>query len=101
MGNPIVGSMFYEIECLATIQEGIQSTPLFTWLNADGNRIVNGDGLTVGSPTASSLSLEFNILRGSDAGRYTCSATLFSLALQEPLTTNSSINLNVQCKQFL
>ncbi len=97
MGNPIAGNM-YDIVCSATILQGILSTPIFTWVDSDGNRVVNGDGTTVGLPTASSLPLEFSILRSSHSGRYTCSVTLFSLALQVPITNTASISLNVQRK---
>lgn len=97
MGSPIAGRM-YNILCSAANLDGIQSTPIFTWLDSNGNRVVNGDGITVGPPAASSLPLEFSILRGSQSGVYTCSVTLFSLALQAPLTTTTSININVQRK---
>ena len=97
VGNPIAGSM-YDIVCSATIRNGILSTPIFTWLDSDNDRVMNGDGITVGPPTANSLPLEFSILRGSHSGRYTCNVTLFSLALQAPITISSSINLNVQRK---
>lgn len=88
----------YDLLCLATIPDGIQSTPVFTWLDSNGNTITNVLGIMVGTATASSLPLEFGILRASHSGRYTCRATLFSLALRAPLSTSTSISLNVQCK---
>ena len=99
-GNQIAGSM-YELECSATIVDGIQSTPIFTWLDSDGNRIMSGNGLVVGPPTANTLPLDFNILTGSHSGTYTCNVTLFSLALQDPITASTSININVQRKSIV
>ncbi len=96
-GSPIAGSI-YDILCRATVMDGIQSTPIFTWLDPDGNRIVNGGNITVGSATATSLPLEFGILRSSYSGEYTCRVTLYSLALQAPLIVNTSIIINVQRK---
>lgn len=97
MGDPIAGNRL-ELLCSATIQNGIRSTPIFTWLDSIGNTIRTADGITVGPPRASSLPLEFSLLRGSHSGNYTCRITLFSLALQAPLTITTSISLNVESK---
>lgn len=99
IGDPLAGKM-YDIECLVTILEGIRSTPILTWLDSDGNRIDSGDGIVVGPPTANSLLLDFNFLEMSHSGKYTCTATLFSLALQVPLTATASIYTNVQRKNL-
>lgn len=97
MGDPIAGNM-YGILCLTTVLDGVQSTPIVTWLDSGGNQIMNGDGIIIGPPTASSLPLEFSLLRGVHSGRYTCSVTLFSLALQAPITITASFDLNVRRK---
>lgn len=97
MGDPVAGSML-ELLCSAAIQNGIGSTPIFTWLDSDGNTIRSSDGIAIGPPRDSSLSLEFSLLRGSHTGRYTCRVTLFSLALQVPLTITISVDLNVRSK---
>lgn len=97
MGDPIAGNT-YDLQCSADITDGIQSTPIFSWLDSDSNRIMSGDGIAVRPPMADSLSLDFSTLTRSHAGRYTCSVTLFSLALQVPLTVTTSIYLNVQGK---
>ena len=94
MGNPVAGNM-YSILCRATLVDGIQSTPIFTWLDSNGNRIVSGNGISVGLQSTRSLPLDFSILRGSHSGNYTCTATLFSLALQTPLVDMTSITLTV------
>lgn len=86
----------YDILCLATVVDGIQSTPIFTWSDSGGDQISSGDGIVVGPPTANSLPLEFSLLTGSHSGRYTCNVTLFSLALQEPIAFSTSINLRVE-----
>ena len=100
MGSPVAGNS-YNILCLATVVDGIQSTPIFTWSDSGGNQIASGDGIVVGPPTANSLPLEFSLLTGTNSGRYTCNVTLFSLALQEPISLSTSINLIVQRKLIL
>lgn len=97
VGNEVAGAM-YSIVCEAVLEQGIQSTPILTWYDSDGEQIVNRDGISVGRPTASTLPLEFNILRVSHSGQYTCQVTLYSLALQTPLTASTSITLNIVCK---
>ena len=97
MGTPVAGNM-YELLCSATIQTGVQSTPIFSWLDSNGSAIKSGDGIIVGRPTVNSLPLEFTILRGSHSGRLTCTATLYSLVLQAPLTASVNIDIDVQCK---
>ncbi len=97
VGSEVAGAM-YSIVCEAVLEQGIQSTPILTWYDSDGERIVNRDGISVGRPTASMLPLEFSILRVSHSGQYTCQVTLYSLALQTPLTASTSITLNIVCK---
>ena len=97
VGNEVAGSM-YSVVCEAVLEQGIQSTPILTWYNSNGERVVNSEGVSVGPPTASTLPLEFSILRVSHSGQYTCQVTLYSLALQTPLTASTSITLNVVCK---
>ena len=97
MGTAIAGRT-YDVFCIATVQDGIQSTPIFTWLDSDGDVVVNGNDVTVGPSTANSLPLEFSILRVQHSGTYTCSVTLFSLPLQTPLTTTTSISFSVERK---
>ena len=91
----------YDVVCEAVLEEGIQSTPIITWFNSDGERLMGGDGITVGPPTATSLPLEFSILRASHSGQYTCEVTLYSLALQTPLTASASITLNVIGRSYV
>lgn len=93
-GNTVAGEM-YDVLCEAVLEDGIQSTPFLTWLNSDGQQVMSGDGISVGPPTATSLPLEFSVLRASHSGEYTCQATLYSLALQTPIVTTASISLDV------
>lgn len=94
VGNTIAGEM-YEIVCEAVLEEGIQSTPVISWLNSGGGRLTSGSGISVGPQMATLLALEFSILTTSQSGKYTCQVTLYSLALQTPLTASASITLNV------
>ena len=100
MGKLIAGRM-YDLFCIASIAEGIQSTPIFSWLDSSGYEVGDGDGITVGPPTTVSLPLEFSFLRESHSGTYTCSVTLYSLTLKAPLTTTISVNMSVQRKQII
>ena len=93
-GNTVAGEM-YDVLCEAILDDGIQSTPFLTWLNSDGQQVTSGDGISVGPPTASSLPLEFSVLRASHSGQYTCQVTLYSLVLQTPITASASISLDV------
>ena len=97
VGNEVAGEM-YSIVCEAVLEQGIQSTPILAWYNSVGERVVSSDGISVGPPTATTLPVEFSILRVSHSGQYTCQVTLYSLALQTPLTTSTSITLNIACK---
>lgn len=97
VGSLIAGRAYHVI-CNAALVNGIHSTPIFTWLDSDDRRLASGDGINVGLPTAKSLSLEFNLLRFSMNGTYTCRVILFSLALQTPLITSTTINIDVQRK---
>ena len=72
------------------------TTPFFTWLNSDGDRVMNDDSISVGPATASSLQIVFDILRTSYSGEYTCEVSLYSLALQAPLIASANISLDVQ-----
>lgn len=97
IGNAIAGET-YEIVCEASLKRGIQATPFFTWMNSDGDRVMNDGNILVGPATASSLQMVFDILKTSHSGIYTCEATLYSLALQSPLVTSINISLDVESK---
>ena len=88
----------FQLLCSANILNGIRSTPIFSWHDSDGGNILSTTDISVGPQLATTLPLEFNLLRVSDSGMYTCNVTLFSLALQQPLTISASINVDVQCK---
>lgn len=100
LGNPIAGRM-YNLFCITSVADGIQSTPILTWLDSNGYSVTTGDDITVGPPTAISLPLQFNILRESNSGTYTCSAILYSLALQVPLVITASFDMSVQRKKLV
>ena len=99
-GDTIAGEI-YTIECIASLSDGIQSTPFFTWLDSNNSTVVNNNNIVVGPPTASSLPLVFQVLTVSLSGQYTCQATLYSLALERPLIVSTSIHLDVQSKSLI
>ena len=97
IGNAIAGET-YEIVCEASLKRGIQTTPFFTWLNSDGDRVMNDGDISVEPATASSLQIVFGILKTSHSGIYICEVTLYSLALQSPLVISTNISLDVASK---
>jgi hypothetical protein len=97
IGNAVAGET-YEVICEASLRQGIQATPFFRWLNSDGDSVMNDDDISVGPATASTLQMVFDILKLSHSSKYTCEVTLYSLALQSPLTVSTNISLDVECK---
>ena len=97
-GSSMAGDVF-ELNCIVSIAEGIYTTPILTWKNSNGTAIMSDyDDITVGPASANDLPLEFAILKVPHAGEYTCEATLHSIALESPLTTSVSVDVQVKGK---
>ena len=96
VGSPIAGNA-YELLCEATVAEGIQTTPHIHW---DGYSPDSSGDITVSNAMfnglTTTLPLEFSVLRVTHAGNYTCQATLYSTALDSPLTVTEATTLNVE-----
>ena len=99
VGRPIAGNM-YQLICEVSLTVGIRSTPVFSWLDTSGNTITSASGITIGAPSSTSLPISFDPLQVSNNGLYTCNATLYSLALSQPLIASTSITITVQSKKL-
>ena len=76
---PVVGSM-YSLTCIVTGAERLtDSTIFYQWFK---------DGAMVAEQTTKTLSFTFLTL--SNAGSYTCQATIMSSFLSAPITSTSS-----------
>ena len=88
----------YQLLCTATVADGIQSTPVLQWKNSSGSLIATDSDIQVGPPTSNSLALEFNVIRVIHSGQYTCEATLYTLALESPLTSSAVHTVDIDSK---
>ena len=84
---------------------GLSTRPVPQWLNNDGNDVFIGDGVSLDGPSSGSslttLTLIFNTLRTSHAGRYVCRGSLSSPALFSPLVKTEDYNISVQSELML
>ena len=92
VGTPMVGSM-YSLTCTITGAGRLASAMMtYQWLK---------NGAVVSGQTVATLS--FSPLTSSDAGSYTCQATVTSILLSDPITTASSNSLSVRlaCRSLI
>lgn len=90
----------YTITCIALKSaSGFSQSPQVMWRNPNGNLVANGGGITLGNPVSDSLrtvqALTFNTLSTSEAGAYSCEATLSSSALTTSYQVNQSHTVSV------
>ena len=89
VATPMAGSM-YSLTCTVTGAEGLtDSTTNYQWFK---------NGEVVSGQTMETLS--FTSLSFSDAGGYTCQATVMSNLLSGPITMNSTntVEVRLTCK---
>ena len=91
------------IQCTCIVSEtvgGLSARPVLQWLNGDGSDVVVGDGITMDGPnfqsTQTTLTLVFNVLRTSHAGKFICRGSLSSLALPSPLVKTENYIISIQ-----
>ena len=91
--TPMVGSM-YSLTCTVTGAEGLTDAMVtYQWLK---------NGTVVSGQTMATLS--FSPLAFSDAGSYTCQATVTaSLLISDPITTapSNSENIRLTCRSLI
>ena len=93
---PVAGNN-YTISCSVTLTNGLSGFPQVIWLNSEGQEILSEGDTTVYGPLTSglitTLILEFDPLRVSDEGLYTCYAEYSS-----PLTSTA---INSSATEFI
>ena len=98
---PVLGAA-YSIECIAIeLLEGLSNRPSLAWMDSSGQLVVPGDGINLILDEVvgrTSLVLQFDALRTSQAQEYTCLSILYSPALTEPLNNSTRANVTIQCK---
>ena len=83
--SPKVG-MPYNLSCLCNVSKGfVKHKPTVLWIHPNQTNFITP-------------SIEFNVLRASDSGKYTCRVTLMSPALDMPLKAMQTYNLTIQRK---
>lgn len=93
-GLPIVGEHAYSLTCIANGAENIIPSVTYHWFKNYGTQTQ----LQVGFPANT---LFFSNLSLSDAGRYTCLATISSPYLDDDITATGSHDFRVYCKLLL
>ena len=91
VGAPMVGSM-YSLTCTITGAERLTDAMVtYQWFK--NNAVVSGQTMAT---------LSFSPLTFSDAGSYTCQATINSSLLSDPITTSraNSIDVTLTCKSL-
>ena len=79
---------------------GLSTRPVPQWLNDNGSDVVVGSGVILDGPnfqsTLTPLTMVFNALRTSHAGRYICQGSLTSPALFSTLVKTEDYNITIQ-----
>ena len=79
---------------------GLSTRPVPQWLNDNGSDVVVGSGVILDGPnfqsTLTTLTMVFNALRTSHAGRYICQGSLTSPALFSTLVKTEDYNITIQ-----
>ena len=91
----------YTLICTATRLQALSITPEIMWLDHAGNQLESEEGVSFSVLTTTNetiAELEFNPLKTSKGGQYTCQAILESDAALTPLNKTAAISLVVQCK---
>ena len=87
VATPMAGSM-YSLNCTVTGNEMLTgSTITYQWFK---------DGVMVSGQTMETFS--FTPLSFSDAGRYTCQATVMSSLLSGPISNTNSVDVTLTCE---
>ena len=97
----IVAGQNYTLICTATRQQALSVTPEIVWLDSAGNQLDSEEGITITVLTTTNetvAELEFNPLKTSKGGQYTCQAILESNAALAPLNKTATASVVVQCK---
>ena len=90
----------YMLNCTVSVVERLIVSPVITWTKRSANNTISVSPVDmVVSDTMRSLSLNFSSLKTSDAGQYTCEASLNVSEIDMVTSNNDFVNL-LESKSF-
>ena len=106
VNTPTLGQN-HSVHCVVSeTVRGVSARPDLQWLNHNGIEPIAGSQIILDGPSYQStlrlttLSLTFDSLHTSHAGRYICQASLSSPALFSPLVKTQDYNISLQSEQY-
>ena len=88
------------LNCIVSVVERLIVSPVITWTKRSASNTISVSPVDmVVSDTMRSLSLNFPSLKTSDAGHYTCEASL-NVSEIDMVTSNNFVNLPLESKSF-
>ena len=91
----------YMLNCTVSVVERLIVSPVITWTKRSASNAISVSPVDmVVSDTMRSLSLNFSSLKTSDAGQYTCEASLNVSEIDMVTSNNDFLNLPLESKSF-
>ena len=91
----------YMLNCTVSVVERLIVSPVITWTKTSASSTISVSPVDmVVSDTMMSLFLNFPSLSTSDAGQYTCEASLNVSQIGMITRNNDSVNLSLESKSF-
>ena len=88
-----------------TRTEGLVGLPRVLWFDTNGVQISSSEDIVLGNPVTSgrttNRTLYFDPIRTADEGRYTCTGSLSSPALNSPLGSFAIYAIDVQQSKLI
>ena len=92
----------YMLNCTVSVVDRLVVSPVITWTKRSASNTISVSPVDMFvSDTMRSLSLNFPSLNTSDAGQYTCEASLNVSQIGMVARNNDSVNLPLQSKSFV
>ena len=92
----------YMLNCTVSVVDRLVVSPVITWTKRSASNTISVSPVNmVVSDTMMSLFLNFSSLNTSDAGQYTCEASLNVSQISLVTRNNEFVNLLLECKSFL
>ncbi len=101
--SPATAGSTRTLSCVTSVVEGLVVNPSVVWMYSDGNVVLSGDEITVGSPevmgNTTTLTLTFSPLLTSHGGEYVCLASITIKEVSiEDLSSTAAVTVTVNCK---
>ena len=91
----------YMLNCTVSVVEKLIVSPVITWTKRSANNTISVSPVNmIVSDTMRSLFLNFPSLNTSDAGQYTCEASLNVSQIDIVTSNNDFVNLSLESKSF-